>query len=87
MQTAENREAITGLFGYSSMLMETCGVTSEALDTVKAINMEARFSNHTMEQAQRQQIEEFTKNIVLECKQKLSPLKKLHYHYILWLYH
>lgn len=86
MQTAGNREAITGLFGYCSMLMETCGVTSEELDTVKAINMEARFSNHPMKQAQRQQIEDFTKKIVSQCKQKLSPLKKLHYHYILWLY-
>lgn len=87
MKTAQHREAITGLFGYSSMLMETCGVTSEALDTMKDINMEARFSNHAMEQAQREQIEEFTKSIVSECKKKLSLLKKLRYHYILWLYH
>lgn len=86
MKNADHREAITGLFGYSSMLMETCGVTSEELDTMKAINMEARFSTHAMEQVQRQQIEEFANNIVSECKQKLSPLKKLHFHYILWLY-
>lgn len=87
MQGAENREAITGLFGYSSMLMDTCQVTADDLETVKAINAEARFSNHVMMPEQRQKVEEFTKTIVSECKQKLSPWKKLRYHYILWLYH
>lgn len=86
MEKAEHRDAITGLFAYSTMLMETCGVTSDGLEDMQAVNCEALFSSHSMNSEQREQIEEFTKTIIAECKQKLRPLQKLRYHYILWLY-
>lgn len=87
MSTSEPKEAITGLFGYCDMLMQTCHVLSEIPQKIEELNTEARFSNHPMIPEQKEQLEQFTKNTILKCKQQLSPWKKLYYHYILWLYH
>ncbi len=86
MKHADNKKAITGLFGYSRMLMDTCQVTSGTLDTIEELNTEARFSNHTMTETQRQTMERFSRYIVSKCKKKLSLWKRFYYHYILWLY-
>ena len=86
MQDAPNRDAITGLFSYSSMLLERCHITSSLFDNMEELNAEARFSNHGMTDEQRKNMEQFMKHIVSKCKKNLSPWKKFYYHYILWLY-
>ena len=87
MSTSEPKETITGLFGYCVMLMQTCHVLSEIPQEIEDLNTEARFSNHPMIPEQKVELENFTKNTILKCKQQLSLWKKLYYHYILWLYH
>ena len=86
MKSADHRDTITGLFGYSMMLMERCKISHEDFKEVEEINTEARFSNHAMSMEQRQKVEKFAQHIVEKCKKNLSLWKKIRYHYILWLY-
>ena len=86
MKSADHRDTITGLFGYSMMLMERCKISHEEFKEVEEINTEARFSNHAMSMEQRQKVEKFAEQIVEKCKQNLSLWKKIRYHYVLWLY-
>lgn len=87
LKTAEDREAITEMFAYSHMLMETCHVTDDSFEEMKLINQKALFSGHEQESTVRKQMEAFMERIVQKCKRSQSFSKQLKYHYILWLYH
>lgn len=87
METAGDRDAISGLFSYSMMLLEKCNITSEEVPAMELLNQKALFDSREPESTAREQMNAFTKNVILACKKSLNRTKKWKYHYILWLYH
>ena len=83
----ENNEAVVNLFGYASMLIDRFGLATKP-DYIEAcaVNEEARFSNHTINDQQRGLMEMFAKDIISQCKETHNVWQKIKYRFILWLY-
>lgn len=99
MEQADNREAITGFYGYGLLLQKKCRPKKEPeqneaeqvkareeQETIRTINQEARFSSHEMADDQRQQVKQFTDRVIAGCKSRCSLWQRFRYHYIFWLY-
>lgn len=87
MENSCNRDAVTGLFSYSMMLLEKCQLTIEGVPEMELLNQKALFDSREPESSAREQMRAFTEKVIQNCKKSLSKAKKLKYHYILWLYH
>ena len=55
-------------------------------DEMYLLNREALFSNHIITEEQRQQMEDYRKNVLNKCRKQWSRRKRFWNHYVLWLY-
>lgn len=86
MESANNRDTISGLFSYSMMLLEKCEISNEEAAAMELLNQKALFDNREPQSSEREQMIAFSQNMILSCKKNLIKSKNIKYHYILWLY-
>ncbi len=80
IETAPNREAIAGCFGYAKRLLMTCPqIVPEDAAQAEALNREALFSCHEMSSLQRCRMEDYAARVLAECKKAWSVPQKLRY--------
>lgn len=87
VQTGDRREAVTGLYAYSQMLIIRCQLLpGEQEERVRQINSEARFSCHEVTESALQEMMQYTDEIVKKAKNRKDLQKRFIEHYLLWLY-
>ena len=87
MEETDDRSAVTGLYGYGQMLLKRYQLSElESGENVQRINQEARFSTHEIPASDRQQVKQYTYDIIRRCKAEKGFWKKFRDHYLFWLY-
>ena len=88
IDSADNKTAVSLRFGYAERLIEASGADKETPDyeTAFAINKEALFSEHEISDEQRKTVDEFTKKVLLEAKQKWNLWQKFKNRFIKFIY-
>lgn len=77
---ADNRECITMRFGYTVRLRHSC-VHTHMIGAQRAeeLNREALFSNHEMTRTQREEMDEYARQVQIACKKGWTIPQKLRY--------
>ena len=80
MDAADNRYNIAMNYGYAQKLIKHCNIElpQNSID-MERLNKEAIFSNHTLDDIQRQKMKEYVQDVLDACKKKLSVVQKIRY--------
>ncbi len=87
LEAADHRTAVCELYGYGIMLKGRFAVSYGSMEEeIKQINEEARFSKKEINHSQRMLVEQFTQQMVQQCKEGRRLWQRIKEHYILWIY-
>lgn len=86
IDTAPNREAIALRYGYALRLLQTCGVSAEEHSYYAELNREALFSDHSMSESQRREMDAYAAEILKQCRNKWTLVQKIRYRFVQCLY-
>ncbi|MBQ7284367.1 MAG: transglutaminase domain-containing protein, partial [Oscillospiraceae bacterium] len=80
MDAADNRHNIAMNYGYAQKLIKHCNIElpQNSID-MERLNKEAIFSNHTLDDIQRQKMKEYVQDVLDACKKKWSVVQKIRY--------
>ena len=77
------KTAVTLEFGYASMLMRCAGIAAlPGLEEMRALNGEARFSNHVMTESDARTASSFTQNVLRASCAKWNLRQRIYYRLI-----
>lgn len=80
IDSAPNREAIALRYGYVLALLAAApGVEPQGAERAAMLNREALFSCHEMTREQRQEMDEYARQVLQLCRESWSPVEKLRY--------
>lgn len=90
---AEDKAAIALRFAYAAWLMGYAGATPENLAAAgldyaaaRRLQLEALYSQHTMDPAQRQWMDDYAAQVLAHCQNRWKRLQRWYYHWIKCLY-
>ena len=90
---AEDKAAIALRFAYAAWLMGYAGATAETLAAAgldyaaaRRMQLEALYSQHTMDPAQRQWMDDYAAQVLAHCQNRWKRLQRWYYHWIKCLY-
>ncbi len=87
MAAAPCRAAIVEMYGYACYLMGFLGeIPAEAAQSAAALNREASFSDHPMTDDQRQEMDDFVRDLTDRCGKQWNPLQRIYYRWIRCVY-
>lgn len=86
-ENAQNNEYIAIQYGYCVMLVDRLkGGALEFPEDIQKMNLEALFSEHTLCDAQRAEMVEFSSKLLEDCKRARGPLKRFYDRFIACIY-
>lgn len=91
ISSADNNKFIAMRFGYAEMLSHKADLSKDELaeigfDEIFAINKEAIFSDHTMSDGQRKEVDAYAENVLIKAKEKWSFTEKIINRWLKFIY-